>query len=143
MQVKVFLVVFILNDIVVFLFPDFLIFLIRVIGYPTCLPPSLPFFLSVSLSLSLSLPGGLTQRADVGAEARHSAASVSQHSGGLREQLAGKKYFNYTSTLYCNTERNKCHITSSEFNSSCHAFNFQYKHTCVHAAVCLRPSDTD
>lgn len=36
--------------------------------------------------------GGLTQRADVGAEVSHSAASVSHHSGGLREQLAGRKY---------------------------------------------------
>lgn len=36
--------------------------------------------------------GGLAQRADVGAEVSHSAASVSHHSGGLREQLAGRKY---------------------------------------------------
>lgn len=36
--------------------------------------------------------GGLTQRADAGAEAGHSAASVSLHPGGVGEQLAGTKH---------------------------------------------------
>lgn len=36
--------------------------------------------------------GGLTQRADVGAEAGHSAAAPVHHSGGFREQLAGRSH---------------------------------------------------
>lgn len=69
---------------------------------------------SLSFCLSLSLSGGLTQRADVGAEASHSAASVSQHSGGLREQLAGRRYHYNILALYSHTEEYKCHETSTE-----------------------------
>lgn len=53
--------------------------------------PGLYFiFRSLTVSCPVS-PGGLTQRADVGAEVGLSAAPVDHHSGGLREQLAGKK----------------------------------------------------
>lgn len=52
--------------------------------------------LIISLSLSPPPPGGLAQRADVGAEASHSAASASQHSGGLGEQLAGRRNMEVT-----------------------------------------------
>ena len=95
LQVKVFLVVFILNDIVVFLFPDFLIFLIRVIGYPTCLPPSLSFFLSVSLSLSLSL--SLCQ------EALHREQMLEQKLATLQRLLANTQEASESSWQVRNT----------------------------------------
>lgn len=60
--------------------------------------------LKTHFSLAVIFPGGLTSRADVGAEAGHPAASVSHHSGGVREQLAGGRRRHQTLNFYPETQ---------------------------------------
>lgn len=46
----------------------------------------------IMLMFCLCPSGGLTQRTDAGAEVGHSAEAAGQHTGSIREQLAGTSY---------------------------------------------------